>query len=313
MAAELFAVGAVNGAPEYTSKALRQLFSTFAGAAPAGRVFGGHSGVRPGVPSSIVTVSSTTWAVAAHPGFIDELAAVDHGGYLYALPDESGPITAADATNPRKDRLDVQIVEGNGTTTHDSVDIKYTAGVPASNAVVPSAPGNSFPLGVIDMPKAGGGDPTFTWTAPTAGGMVRAQATQNSSQSIGTSWEATTGWGTNNPGDNVVSWYQGQGEWKVPTGLGGIWRFTVRLRAHANDGLSHTFFTRLQVSGSTVVTSRASYIASPPKEDYLMGVLDMDVRLDEGDTFNVDAQGSAAFSTSTGVERSMLRFERVGP
>lgn len=167
MTAELWLVDAVNGAPEYDGKSGRQMFGF--GPAPVGRPLGAVSGVWPGTTSSIVTVTATTWTVGAHRGQIDKLPAVDQGAYRYALPLKSGDVTAADATNARVDRVDVQITAGDGETTHDSIDVVYTAGTPSANPVAPVAPDNSFPLAEIQMPKAGGGDPTFTWKAPIAG------------------------------------------------------------------------------------------------------------------------------------------------
>lgn len=170
---------AVNGAPTYSGRVLRQTTNApvFAGAS-ASRPLGAFSGVRPGTSSGTVTATATTWTVRPVAGVIDGEAAAEAGPYTFASDaNVTGPIKAANSSNPRTDISYVQIsdpAEADGSSA-PAVTIGYLEGTPGPLAPVPATPARSFRLARINVPKAGGGDPSVTWDAPVsvaAGGVV---------------------------------------------------------------------------------------------------------------------------------------------
>lgn len=138
------------------------------------RPLGARSGVRPGSDPTI-SATSTTWTVTPFAAIVDPLTALTVGPYLVAFTaNKTGAINAANASNPRIDRLDLQVPDdpSGGTTVPVIV---YTAGVAASSPVAPAAPARSTPLATILVPKVGGGSPAVTNTflhAPAAGGII---------------------------------------------------------------------------------------------------------------------------------------------
>jgi len=127
------------------------------------RALGGRSGFRVGTPSSVFTVTSTTWTLSPCSAMIDPAAVAFQGMYGWATDAAlSGGITAADAVNPRRDLVYIQIDDpsaGDGTGTV-SAQVKYLAGTPAVDPAAPALPVRSFEVGQIAVPKAGGGSPT---------------------------------------------------------------------------------------------------------------------------------------------------------
>jgi len=171
-------VDAVAGAPRYSGRALRQLHAPYLAGATTADPFGARSGVRPGTSRGIVTVSSTAWSCASHAGVLDLQPAVEAGPYTYAVDAAvGGALNAADASNPRTDRVYVQLTdpaEGNGTAP-PGVAVKYVAGTARADAPWPSLPVRSMSLARINVPKQGGGSPTVTFEAPysvAAGGVL---------------------------------------------------------------------------------------------------------------------------------------------
>jgi hypothetical protein len=160
----------------YNGQATRQAFSALMGVAPSGRSLGAVSGVRPGTPSNTVNLSPAfTWNVGAHSGIIDAETSPFAAPYLYATTGgDTGTVTAADATNPRVDIIYVQVndqvQDGSGL---ESGQVVYQAGTPASTPQVPTPnvtpTSRALVLAQISVPKAGGGNPTVTWVAPTWG------------------------------------------------------------------------------------------------------------------------------------------------
>jgi hypothetical protein len=177
MAARVWPVDAVAGAPSYTGRALRQTgVSPFVAQGSTSRPLGGASGVRPGTPTNIVTATSTTWTVTPFIGVIDGEAAAIAGVYAYSFDtNQTGSVTAA-AGSARVDRLDVQVsdpAESDGTST-PGIAIVRTDGTPGTGVPNAAAP-RSHPLALINVPASGGGSPTITWTASyfaAAGGAV---------------------------------------------------------------------------------------------------------------------------------------------
>lgn len=167
----LYPVNSVNGAPEYSGRMLRQSQSVFLAGATAARPLGARSGVRPGTSLATVTATSTQWTCGPFAGVADVEAAAEAGPYEFAFDAAAtGAITAADASNPRTDIIYVKVSdpsEGDGSTV-PSVVRGYLAGTAAAVPTVPAAPARSFVVAQINVPKAGGGNPTVTWVAPYA-------------------------------------------------------------------------------------------------------------------------------------------------
>lgn len=145
------------------------------------RPLGAHSGVRPGSEPTI-TATSTTWTVTPFAAVVDPETALTVGPYLVAFTaNKTGAVNAADATNPRIDRLDLQVPDdpSGGTTTPVIV---YTAGVAAASPSAPAAPARSTPLAQITVPKAGTGSPsvavTYKHTASAGGIIIATDSTQ---------------------------------------------------------------------------------------------------------------------------------------
>jgi hypothetical protein len=170
---------AKNGAPQYNGRTLRQTTNApFLAGATSSRPLGALSGVRPGTPSNTVRASSTTWTCVALAGVVDAQNAVEAGPYAFASDAAvSGPVTAANASNPRVDIVYVQIsdpAESDGSTV-PGASILYLAGSPSATPSAPATPARSLVLAQITVPASGGGTPSVTWLAQTsvaAGGVV---------------------------------------------------------------------------------------------------------------------------------------------
>lgn len=178
MVDSLWPADAVAGAPSYSGRMLRQLESPMYSGATVARPLGARSGVRPGTSPTTVTATSTTWTCGPFAGVADVEAAAEAGPYSFSFDAvATGSVTAADATNPRKDIIYVQIsdpAEGDGTT-NPGVIRGYLAGSPAATPLVPPTPARSFVIAQITVPKVGAGSPSVTWVAPyvvAAGGVL---------------------------------------------------------------------------------------------------------------------------------------------
>lgn len=131
----------------------------------SGRPLGGRSGFRVDTPSNILTATSTTWTLGPCVAQIDPGASTHQGMYGWASDANiTGSVTAADATNARKDIVYIQVNDssagdGSGATTANPA---YLAGVASTTPVAPALPARSFLVGTIDVPKAGAGAPTVT-------------------------------------------------------------------------------------------------------------------------------------------------------
>jgi len=188
MANRIWPVDAVAGAPQYSGRALRQsLMAPLVAGATSARPLGGRSGVRPGTSPATVTVSGSTWTVRPHAGVLDVLAATEAGPYGYAVDaDVSGNITAANATNARRDLVYVQLedpAESTGGTT-PSVTPRYLAGTAAQSPATPTLPPRSMPLAEINVPAVGGGSPTVTWVAPISAAAGAVYRVRNAAERV---------------------------------------------------------------------------------------------------------------------------------
>lgn len=170
MAITVLPIDASAGAPAYSAQHTRQAFSAFLGPAPTGRPVGAISGVRPGTPSTTVSLSGTgsmTWNVAAHAGVIDGEPA-SAGPYLYATDGtDTGTITAANATNPRVDIIYVRVDDADQDASGlRGGTVGYLSGTPAATPYAPATPARSIVIADINVPASGGGAPTVSWVAP---------------------------------------------------------------------------------------------------------------------------------------------------
>jgi len=129
----------------------------------SGRRLGGRSGFRVDTPSNILTATSTTWTLGPCAAMIDPGATTHQGMYGWSSDaNETGTVTAADATYARKDIVYIQVNDstagdGSGAVT---AEVEYLAGTPASTPVAPTLPARSFLVGTISVPVSGGGSPT---------------------------------------------------------------------------------------------------------------------------------------------------------
>ena len=157
---------AVAGAPSYTGRMLRQLGAVNLAGSTSADPLGAHSGVRPGTPSSTVSVTTTQWTVGNHSGVIDVAPSLQAGPYTYSIDAPVvGTLTAA-TSFIRIDILSLTLTDpaesvGSGTP---GVAITYTVGTVASTQ--PATPAYSMLLAVITTPASGGGGPTVQWVAP---------------------------------------------------------------------------------------------------------------------------------------------------
>jgi hypothetical protein len=175
----------VTGAPSFTGKIFRSLLSALMGGGKTTRPFGSRSGVAAGTLASIVSATSTVWTVTPFCGFLDTSAGATDGATPFAFTtNQTGAVTAADATSPRVDSLFVRLddpSEGDGSSVPAPV-IQYVAGAPGTAGGArgaaggpPAIPARSFELAQLNVPVFGGGSPSVSWVAPyvvAAGGIV---------------------------------------------------------------------------------------------------------------------------------------------
>lgn len=147
-----------------TAQAARQGSAAVYGGG-SGRRLGGRSGFRVDTPSNILTATSTTWTLGPCSAMIDPGASTHQGMYGWASDaNVTGSVTAADATNARKDIVYIQVNDssaGDGSGAKSATPA-YLAGTPSASPVAPALPARSFLVGTIDVPKVGGGSPTVT-------------------------------------------------------------------------------------------------------------------------------------------------------
>lgn len=160
-------VDATSGSPTYSGKSERQMRAPLLGN-PTGRVLGGRSGWRAGTPSSVVTVTSTTWTLNPCAAMIEPAAMLYQGAYPWTTDQAvTGAVTAADATNPRIDILYIQVNDSSSGDASGalSAPVMYKAGTAASTPIAPSPDPRSFLVATINVPKSGAGAPTVTFNA----------------------------------------------------------------------------------------------------------------------------------------------------
>lgn len=150
--------------PKYTAQQYRQGRAAQHGGG-SGRRLGLRSGFRVDTPSNVLTATSTTWTLGPCAAMIDPGATTHQGGYDWATDaNETGAVTAADATNPRKDIVYIRVNDssaGDGSGAL-SAPVLYLAGPMDGTNVPPALPTRSFLVGTISVPVSGGGSPTVT-------------------------------------------------------------------------------------------------------------------------------------------------------
>ena len=98
----------------------------------------------------------------------------DKGPYVTGLAAVAtvGTLTPADVTNPRRDRVIIQILDpDNGGTAGRKGQATIIPGAPNASAATGGGypaepPGPVLTIGYVDVPKSGAGSPTVTMTSP---------------------------------------------------------------------------------------------------------------------------------------------------
>jgi hypothetical protein len=166
-----------SGSPTFTAQQSRQAFSAHI-ANGSSRTLGTVSGWSPGRTPSTLTATSTTWTVGQFACLIDPAFTTTQS--IYEVSNDAnltGSVTAANATNPRKDILyvtvnDAGMGDGSGSRTPA---VSYLAGTAASSPTAPATPARSFLIATITVPQSGGGSPTIALNntfQTAAGGIV---------------------------------------------------------------------------------------------------------------------------------------------
>lgn len=109
-------------------------------------------------------VSGTEVLVTPGPVIID---AGGKGGYLTGLSAQmsAGTLTAADPTNPRLDRVVLEVLDpdnGSPGGTEPGAQLRIIPGTPAALPGLPAQPPLSFFIGEVSVPASGQGAPVFT-------------------------------------------------------------------------------------------------------------------------------------------------------
>lgn len=159
--------------PAYDAEELRRSFgglvTNTSGSATVAR--SGVLDLRALAPS----LSGSNVQVAAGPCVVGTAK----GAYLSGLPTLStaDTLVAADATNPRRDRLVFEVLDpDNGGSTARKARVRLITGTPSTTALTgggyPAAPGAAdgvsafFDIADVDVPKSGNGNPTVTDKRP---------------------------------------------------------------------------------------------------------------------------------------------------
>lgn len=158
--------------PGYPAETLRQINSHLMFHGSTNRL-GARQGVRPGAGDPI-SVSGTTWKVETHTGTVEPAETSTQGPYDYVCLEETGTLTAADASNGRLDALDLLIEDDDADATgFRRARVVYTAGTASGTPTAPTALNNALRLGTILVPASGGDDPSVDdlalWTVASGG------------------------------------------------------------------------------------------------------------------------------------------------
>ncbi|HET6916944.1 MAG TPA: hypothetical protein VFH56_12710 [Acidimicrobiales bacterium] len=308
MATIALPLDAASGSPTFSAQATRQAFSAFLGVAPSGRPLGASSGVRPGTPSSTVTVSGSTWSCAAHSGVLDLESSAVAGPYLYATDGtDTGSITAADATNPRIDVVYVQVKDNvQDSSGSESGLIGYIAGTPAATPVAPTMPAHSMALAQISVPKAGGGNPSVSWVAPMWNQAQSWSATRAFSQSIGSTTETQVVFGT-----SVINV---GGAYSTTTGNATIvvpgW-YDLFATVNLDQNTNNNGYLALKVNGSLVAVQTTQALAVSTTNPMRQITVKASAYLNAGDVVGVYVWHNAGAAISVNPANGPVSFAGV--
>ncbi|MEU8209788.1 hypothetical protein AB0B85_11375 [Micromonospora sp. NPDC049044] len=180
-------INASGGAPAYAANEMRQAMAL--ALMYDGRNLGGRAGVRPGGTQLKTELSGSTITVRTGICLIDPALSTAQGPYWVALPaDETHTLSAAHATNPRKDRVVIRVYDHD----EDSSGLRlarseYIVGTPSPTPSAPAVPAGAMLLADIDVPQSGGGSAVVTdrrqFTASN-GGIVPVSAAGDISASV---------------------------------------------------------------------------------------------------------------------------------
>lgn len=154
--------GFINGTPEYDAEDLRLLDSV--DLLSDGSALGSRVGVRPSSVEGLEpSVSGGTYTVSPGLAVISKDVDGALGAYRVALSQAVvEPVPAADSVNARKDVIYLRVfdtdVDGLGLREGQVV---YEAGTPSVTPVEPTVPADALFLASVDVPAAGGGNPTL--------------------------------------------------------------------------------------------------------------------------------------------------------
>jgi hypothetical protein len=154
--------GFINGTPEYDAEDLRLLDSV--DLLSDGSALGSRVGVRPSSVEGLEpSVAGSTYTVSPGLAVISKDVDGALGAYRIALSQAVvEPVPAADAVNARKDVIYLRVfdtdVDGLGMREGQVV---YEAGTPSVTPVAPTVPADALFLADVDVPAAGGGNPTL--------------------------------------------------------------------------------------------------------------------------------------------------------
>lgn len=158
-------INASSGSPAYDARAFRAAMA--AHKMWDGIPLAGRQGLRPmgGSNANIVTLSGSTITVGLHVGVIAPGWATTTGSYDVAMTvaETPGPLTPADATNPRKDIVIGRVYDNDespsGLRLYRS---EYIAGSAGPSPAEPAVPQGAIRIATIDVPMNGGGSPVVT-------------------------------------------------------------------------------------------------------------------------------------------------------
>lgn len=149
---------AVSGGPELTAAEWRQTQADLFVRDTNELVIGGIRGGSVSNVAAAVTITPLT--IVSHPS---AARGVYQGSFPAGSAELSQTITAAHATLPRVDAVDVKIFDHEAdASTFRGVDIQLNAGTANASPVAPTFSGTGFRLGTFAVPASGGGSPAWT-------------------------------------------------------------------------------------------------------------------------------------------------------
>jgi len=166
-------INASSGAPAYAANELRRAFAALLYKGVADR-FGARQGVHP-AGANAVSIAGMTVTVQHLNGVVYPGLTSLAGPYVVQLQTGTHAVPTADATNPRKDIVCLQVQDNDEDSSgFRRVQSVYVQGTPAGSPVEPAVPSGAFRMATVDVP-AGSTTPTLTYNAPftvAAGGIL---------------------------------------------------------------------------------------------------------------------------------------------